>query len=840
MDGGLLILDQARGGLEVADNPEGRVHDIQQYQNIIRFRDVVLSGQHPTVKLPPGLLPSRSPSQPKSAGTLLNGQSPQAGRDVQSAATNPLALNETPSTPSQDTTHFQHQSNSANVEFHPIFLEKSDMLRRAELQLQRQRLERALKEDVDQRRGLKVDKVEPLTDFDLSDVLSKALTLVQATSAPVLSDTNLTATNEAASDSFDDNTFYSSRHDTPESRLASRVQNESDDAGDYEPTESQPVVDEYAALQYSTSNRNTIDEGNVSNYGISVMRPHSPYAASQELDPTRGDVLQVPGLNNYPIGASASANQHNSSGYQSISDDSGQMDMEQPNIQKDARQHIDDVYIHNHPPSPLVQAHHNQMHVMAPSPAQASPITLEEEPTRVPTSNTILPTTRAPAQVAALRNEKSAATSPESSPQTGKKKNRKKKRKLDRQAPEEVMPYIKPEPRSHSPVTAPAYIRPNKRQKQAQRQAIESGAEDLAIIRGPQSPPQPFEPRPLRPGQVDYGSTNGYSQRSVTTAAIPDPRYGREFIEDRRLPTESYPRVQPSPPRYIQHTPSMSYSARPVLLDEAYPEQPRAYRELPEAPRVSMRPEGDPYGPARPTARIVVDSFGREYIDPTWPPMRQSVAPVMHHGEQEMMYERPLPRAPSRHPGPPAFDDASVVYARAPSAYPMPRRVVTQPEYAHHDYNGGRPREYSARPLGPPAEYMQVMAPPERLPAEAPSAREYAPRAVSVRPVEPMRYEMPHEHGRLQSLRPEGPGREHAGPGHIERHREVMQPYVMNYGARPAEPPVAQRGYSVRPVERYYETPQHRGGEGVTYIERPREATHEIVYADNVRHEVYR
>src|ERR1700722_3918033 len=71
-------------------------------------------------------------------------------------------------------------------EINPILLEKSDDLIKAEIQLQRHRLERALREQVEQRRlSLKasLQTSESLPDFDLSDVLSKALTIVHPSTA---------------------------------------------------------------------------------------------------------------------------------------------------------------------------------------------------------------------------------------------------------------------------------------------------------------------------------------------------------------------------------------------------------------------------------------------------------------------------------------------------------------------------------------------------------------------------------------------------------------------------------------------------------------------------------
>lgn len=88
-------------------------------------------------------------------------------------------------------------------------------------------------------------------------------------------------------------------------------------------------------------------------------------------------------------------------------------------------------------------------------------------------------------------------------------------------------------------------------------------------------------------------------------------------------------------------------------------------------------------------------------------------------------------------------------------------------------------------------------------------------------------------------MRPEAAVRQFTASVHPESHREAGQPYMRNYGGQPLEQPVVRPEYSVRPVERYYDQGL-RGGEEIAFIERPRGATQEIVYADDARREIYR
>ncbi|KAJ9155110.1 hypothetical protein NKR23_g2548 [Pleurostoma richardsiae] len=254
-------------------------------------------------------------------------------------------------------------------------------------------------------------------------------------------------------------------------------------------------------------------------------------------------------------------------------------------------------------------------------------------------------------------------------------------------------------------------------------------------------------------------------------------------------------------------------------------------------------------GPPRaPPARIVVDEFGREYIEPPPPPpsvVRHSVAPsAQSAGETEVIYERTaaIPTV-SKMPEADTFQQEGVVYRRvSPGPYSVPRRVMTQPEYVNPDYRAYRQREYSIRPMAPADGYIQVRGATESRPSDAP--REYMTRAMSVRPAEPIRYEAPAEYGaRVQSVRPEPILREYASSLRSDHRREIAQtPTPREYSMRTGEvPQVIRREYSVRPVEppQYCERPV-RGDEGMTYIERPRGAPQENIYDDGVQRPVYR
>ena len=92
----------------------------------------------------------------------------------------------------------------------PIFLTKSNVLVRAEIHQKRQRLEKALEEQILKSQRLKAMEQETLPNFDVTDVLRKAHDLVKPLKAFENRPTNGVA---SPSGSSDEQTFYSSQMD---------------------------------------------------------------------------------------------------------------------------------------------------------------------------------------------------------------------------------------------------------------------------------------------------------------------------------------------------------------------------------------------------------------------------------------------------------------------------------------------------------------------------------------------------------------------------------------------------------------------------------------------------
>ncbi|KAL7899170.1 hypothetical protein HDV63DRAFT_372501 [Trichoderma sp. SZMC 28014] len=869
-ENGLAAAHQANA-IAAAQLTEKEAKEIAEYEKILRFRDAVLAGEHPTIKVEGNVALSskantRAPPErtevdvkshaPKSSFASTQKQNPSLPPHLADAGAKPADYEISRSFGGAGA-----GVGATTTQINPIFLEKSDQLVRAEIQLQRQRLERALREELENHRNTR--HAEPVIDFDLPDVLAKALTLVQASATPFAANRGLTA--NSASDSFDDRTFYSSQHETPDSNLTSRVRRSTD--------EGTMTVDGRSESQ--SGPREAINSGSqvaaaVRDYpaaGSSSQPFHQAPAPAANATPSRPEKQQVPGLHHLHIDSGSlpvthapaiaaiatgvEANQTAERGHQGPGNG-----VSEP-VQNQSGQ----------PLPPLIRNH--DLIPVAPQPAKISPLTVVNVQTPVVESVVSAPLAApAQAQVAALRNEAPAAAVSDSSSQGTKEadqRKKKKKRKVERQAPEaEASPRIKVEPRSQSPVTAPAYTRPSKRQRQSQGHANESERPEPRHAQPPSN--TSFERQP--PQQVYRG------ERAPATYQAPEPRriilrhaqgtepatalnYDREFIDDRLASGESFIRLPHSSEHYVRRDYGRETDAldrarhgtivrEPYVISEGpYREPARVYHEPLEAPRASVRPEGESFiVPPRPPTRVMVDSYGREYIEPTLSSSRQSVAPLPRSGPPEVIYERlPPTQSLPGHPGAGvSYNESGVVYTRPLSVYdPVNRVFVSHPPEPPYDQRDGQYREHQLQQRG----YIQLSGPHDRRIVEE-RPIEYASRPVGYQASDRVRLEPTGQpYYRMHSIHPDVSGREATSASALRynsRHPDGSQPYIREYVGSPMQRhPTVHREYSVRPSERYQGPPAPaRGSNEIAFIEQPRAATREIVYVDDVRREVYR
>lgn len=851
------------------------LREILEYEKIVQFRDAVLAGTHPRIKIPPHLVGKQVNNSTR------NVSSPNHSTPWRTSAPNPpirsiSGTNHEISSPyynsnrspnNQRTAASGYATMSSKSEINPILLEKSDDLIKAEIQLQRQRLERALREQIEQQRlSAKLQTSEAVPNFDVAEVLSKALAIVHPSTAAEAEPS--VGARSTASDSFDENTFYSSQHDTPAPSSSSQGQQEplevqADGAGERLAqicsTNSQIGDRDVVMTGASLSTNNHLPRQSHSHTQLSPLQQESQNAAvhyeqvetsdsSNSLRQT-GEPSKVSAQEKRPNTVSKLQNNHPSK-----SNNMGSwLDFCEDGVDESAQTASDELLrqaFEDDSESHLIRAHN--LSPYAPQPARVSPLATARHP---PVLQETLPADEAPpAQVAALR--KSGISSTDSSPKgvkSSKKKDKKKKRKASSKddVPTPDSPYIKPEPRSPSPFAVAPLPRPQKRQRQTGQYGAELNYDEPRYEEEVQDRVTERVPERYKEPQT----YERYEERYEVGPRQPEPVYQRverDDVEYRRVDNGHYARRPQSPAVYA--LPYAPNEVRPVraashaIIDCRPRDEPVYYRE--PLPRASARPDADrersrsppiirerrspiPMGPPRQPVRIVVDAYGREYIDPNPPTVRQSVAPQARYRDAEVVYERaPIRTVAGR--APVEYEENGVIYRRPSPPAVVPRRVITQPEYTVPEHRAYRQREYSVRPMAPPGEdYIQLRGAPERRQMshfdEAP--REYAPRAASVRPApaEPVRYEIPREYvSRVQSVRPEG------GP------REMAAQSQREYSVRPVESAPRREQGGGREAERYYdEVPTRRPAAEVAFIERPRAREQSVVVYDNdVRREV--
>ncbi|KAJ5496035.1 hypothetical protein N7539_001151 [Penicillium diatomitis] len=192
----------------------------KEYERILQISDDIFAGTHPRLKVPQQFV--RKPASrniPNGSPALSVAKKGPSENKVEGAAPAEVArLDQSMRTPVQIKASTQSTLNAAappfqvaskpTSEIDPILLTKSEDLVRAEMQLQRQRVERTLRDQLEQRKQESKQKPaiqDTQPEFDVSAVLDRALEIVRPVSLSGSSEQNV------QNESFDENSFYSSR-----------------------------------------------------------------------------------------------------------------------------------------------------------------------------------------------------------------------------------------------------------------------------------------------------------------------------------------------------------------------------------------------------------------------------------------------------------------------------------------------------------------------------------------------------------------------------------------------------------------------------------------------------
>ena len=224
MAGVALVAHQSNGihPQDPSSSSSSLLH-IAQYEKILSLRDELVAGRHPRLKLQDTFTLNEAPNGFYQSAPTNTPQLPEKIAPHASAVSlnhniphNSLTAYPAPTQSQLPKTAPTRQRFTAGTSsgLDPIFLEKSDVVIRAEIKLERERIEKALEEQHHTKKvGIrqKVSEQDALPDFDVTEVFFQAQDVVKPAAAR---ETNLTDGNDSSADSVDNNSYYSSLNDS--------------------------------------------------------------------------------------------------------------------------------------------------------------------------------------------------------------------------------------------------------------------------------------------------------------------------------------------------------------------------------------------------------------------------------------------------------------------------------------------------------------------------------------------------------------------------------------------------------------------------------------------------
>ena len=766
------------------------------YDQLLHLRDVVLAGKHPQFKLPPSAIEQLkasliAPSGPvceDQNGAAVNGQSfatnkQQLSQSSTSAApfgSLPGLQNITSPTVNGGLPRPTGVATTGVGQLDPIFLQKSDQLVRAETILKRQRLERDLQVQVEQRKlQSSRDKdhgIDAPSRINIDLVLSSAMDRVRHVSG-------LKAAGSAASSSFDENDYYSSQVQSEWSSEADSTRGSDRATGAF--------TGDFERLDGSTSKpkRPVIPGSSMPNASRDRPRVHGNehdnlYGMEDEDDEyTPPDAAAFD--SSRPHKGDKSMRQLTPEPQALEGDDS---DYEPGEITADS---IDvspryEPQRQMQPPPPKVPVIRNHLtHIAAPQPNRVSPLTTTQD------SNIELELVNGRPEIVQkpsyhahqVSRVSSASPTGNSGPGPSKRK-KQKKRKRDAEpqgrnkrrqkqtemdmprSPAQQEPYIKDEPMSPPPSFANVPPAPQYEYPPYQPPQI-----DLTGSRAAPPPQYPYEPQP----QYQHAPPPG--PEKVVRAASPAYRPVQRDNQDLRRVASLHQAKRPVSPQRDRYSPVAPYRAASMAYGDprlqAQGQQPsQSHRQ--RSPAVSQRyddayssraaspalmpPPPPPPPQAQPARRVVQDQYGNRYYAadsaPSQPstvrasavpesyeraPSRAAYAPPQrtsgyYEPVEDRMAPLPAPARPEQAGGeeePFEYTDADGYIVRGYRIRPSGRPQQQQPRYSEAPTSPAYQEYRPYDPMPPPS----APQPPRQAPE--PTSPTYQPnisRSYSVRP----------------------------------------------------------------------------------------------------------
>lgn len=829
--------------------------EISDYEKIIRLHDEILAGTHPRLKIPAqiaGKLPSRSvqtsaPISPRPAAA--NVKPPPV------VTTHPKSNNERPNKASGGNTDVQSTSlsKSTSTRIDPVLLTKSDELVRAEIRLKRERIEKALREQLERNRndsGQTVSYQEIVPEIDVSEVLAKALADLRPATATVAP----TSTNNT--DSVDEKSFYSSKHDESSSgggndaldeHQSEQATKKAEDRNERSTSVIRPIpyeanvtedlqpdltrdYDPSSIRQGSRSLRNDLVNEEHSGRSQAIRYRNEPQVRSEVLENSEGGREMI-NTTSARLEYNLNAFNRNAS-YIGLRGRQPEEQLRGPKDESPPRGPAQEPFreaIRTSRPSPDVPVIRSTIRSpVAPQPARVSPLAVARLPAAgldVRDRGEAIPRPLSSGQSPGSPNQHPQILHPPKRRRVAETNERSRKAPLRRIARSPEL-LIKQEPNSPPPfVFSESQLQQRHRQVELDREpdrhdalGVYTNVPDERLARHEEGTPSTARFSSIFPRDT-YDRSHKHRADFHRYASIQLPR------EPRSPP--SYPVYSPSgsrPVRAVSHTyyerpaPEIihyyrddvgPYRSQYIHSDRSHTPPPLQEMISPSHRRpVVMAPPGH-----APVHRVTVDENGRYLEAPPATYVRQSMVPASGH--TMVSSTRPRETGPyyEHIQVPVRVSDDSYPehrYVERSAASPIMRRMTAQP-----DENGFRPyrhREYSTHPgevVVPREQYMYARDIRDRGPRdqydEVVVPRNYIQRLPSVRP-EDIRYRVsPQERvSRLQGSHGEPGNRAYSTSGRFEA---IPQP-LRDYSVRPEE---EMRGYIPAQTERYTYLPEQSG-----------------------------
>ena len=815
--------------------------ELVEYEKLIKLRNDVFANSHVSPKLPrelgglgnPSSASGPLPLKPASSSQMTNGVHPlsqvsnatsssTASSHVTKASSHPLQ----PKSPNNLKIPTPATGSSG---IDPIFLTKSDVLVKAEIQQKRQRIERALEEQMHQRKKQKTFDQEALPDFNATEVLRKAQELVKPVKRHEPSRANGAA---SSSDSFDEKTFYSSQ-------VESTTTEEADESHKWRPHRI----------------CNFFLKGEHCRYGDACTFSHDP-KLKQKLEAEGSQIMDLDSINAdeqtnpRPNKLSAHASTDGPTSHPSTKENNAiapmsqserkmqeriaQLEAELANRSRNEQQARPDATVRQHAKD--VNESQDDSAYSPPGPDEFGRDSgLREFETRQPaTKQRPLGDHQPPARELAARNGRSPSPLPNNV----------------RVVRNHIMSPVAPQPSRVSPLAVAKVPQVSQVQRSHGDNRRLSRASNVEVASAGQSPKASLQPLSSKKRR------RGLDAQEHTRNVVPRREMGSPDIRIKDEPV--------SPPPFgdtveIRRIRPRQEAPRQLYVDDAasqYREQePTIYQ-----PRPGERPAyGQPFedrGPLTPSARRVVSRNGQRYVANEEQDLRRVVSArqvraPMSPAPHPVQYSAPQPRSSTTRA-------ASQVYiSPAGQPTPQPYRASVQPAsatYASYDRSPSPPlHRLQASPFG---RNSLAMAPPPRRIMIDKWGRECIEvpvnpgRQVSVAPVASRieydpRYEQaaPHNvrHSHVVNIDDEGPYvrrvqspisqplfeyPQHRNTQVVEKSSRSM-PYAESYVARNESPRPVEYAEARLPA-RYAEVPEAREGVIRMQSARPLERQYEV------------